>query len=151
MPHGCIFAQFSHKDCQESVSISNMSFALSSFPVFYWSWQSHIKAPREAQKYKEELDPFLTSEGQPGTWMVPLSGPPGFISWWLESEWNRGGAKYQTAFGAKLSGLVPTCHPSYHLPLSLFVMQSLNQQQRLLWFLGLRRSLQNHWSSQFLF
>lgn len=84
---------FPQRLCQESVSISNMSFPLSGFPVFYWSWQSHIKALREAQKYKEELDPFFTSEGQPGTWTVPLSGPPGFISWWLETEWNRGGTK----------------------------------------------------------
>lgn len=59
-------------------------------------------------------------------------GPGRFHSqtrWWLEPDWNRVGAKYQIAFGGKLSGLVTTCHPSYHLPFSRFLSVSLFNQQ----------------------
>lgn len=57
---------FTQRLCQESVSISNMSFPLSSFPVLYWSWQSHIKAKEKHRSTKKSSIPFLHQKASLG-------------------------------------------------------------------------------------
>lgn len=149
MPHGCIFAQFLHKDSVKRVSAYQTWVFL--YPAFQFSidlGRVTLKHQEKHRSTKKSSIPFLHQKASLGPgWFHSQA----HLVLWPEPYWNRGGAKYQIAFGSKLSGLVPTCHPSYHLPLFLFVMQSLNQQQCLLWFLSSRRSLQNHWRSQFLF
>lgn len=155
--HTCIFPQFSHKDSVRRVSAYQTWVFL--YPAFQFSidlGRVTLKRPEKHRSTKTSSLPLFHQKDSLGPgWFHSQARywcRPGFITWWLEPERNRGGTKYQIAFGSKLSGLVPACHPSYHLSLSLSLSGSLFiQEQRLLWFLSLRRSLQNHWSSQFLF
>lgn len=122
--HVCVFPQFSHKDSVKRVS------AYQTWVFFYPAFQFSIdlgrvtlKRPEKHRSTKKSRIPFLHQKDSLGPgWFSSQARYwcwPGFITWRLEPERNRGGAKYLIAFGGKLSGLVPARHPSYHPPLSL--------------------------------
>lgn len=118
------FSQFSHKGSVKRVSAYQTWVFL--YPAFQFSidlGRVTLKRWEKHRSTKKSWIPFLHQKDSLGPgWFHSQARywcRPGFITWWLEPERNRGGAKYQIAFGGKLSGLVPTCHPSYHLPLSL--------------------------------
>lgn len=126
----CIFPQFSHKDSVRRVSAYQTWVFL--YPAFQFSidlGRVTLKHPEKHRSTKTSSLPLFHQKDSLGPrWFHSQARywcRPGFITWWLEPERNRRGAKYQIAFGSKLSGLVPVCHPSYHLSLSLSLCQAL--------------------------
>lgn len=127
--HVCIFPQFSHKASVKRVSAYQTWVFL--YPAFQFSidlGRVTLKRPEKHRSTKKSWIPFLHQKDSLGPgWFSSQARHwcrPGFITWWLEPERNRGGAKYQIAFGGKLYGLV-LCPPSILSSVSLSLSVTL--------------------------